>query len=263
MSTYWVAVVAVTSLVVLQGVTGEWRDAPYDEDEDFNTQVRYTDDAVLHCNDSRVGSFNYEVTKWILPNLDIVYPGNESCFANLDGTSCSRVSEDGLDMEIELVQDEHFGLYYCEVEDDLGQEHVVKRGLNYKGAHFGNTWPKYEKAAIWSICWAVIFGVLSGLGGVLYIKKYPGEYDDDEDEEEEEAKDKIDQKDPKSVYENAGYAHGDDTSIPGMTELDDRSRTDTPPPPAAVTVSTVNEEERPTKASMPAVEVPHDESTSF
>ena len=70
--------------------------------------------------------------------------GEAKTFKTLDGTAAWEVSAGGWEIAIILVQEAHFGLYYCIMKSPSGKHVVVKRGLNYQGPFFGDLWPKYR-----------------------------------------------------------------------------------------------------------------------
>ena len=45
-------------------------------------------------------------------------------------------------------QEEHFGFYHCITLDNNDTVHVVKKGVNYKGAYFGDLWDVYRMNVI-------------------------------------------------------------------------------------------------------------------
>lgn len=125
----------------------DWWNAPYTDDS-FNDQVEYGDNITLLCNDTRIPPgiiYDY----WVLPDLRIFTPGHHESFKTLDGIAGWYSSTDGKELTMYLLQEQHFGLYYCAVhtEDTNGKvldNFIVKKGVNMRGPFFGDLWEKYK-----------------------------------------------------------------------------------------------------------------------
>ena len=97
-----------------------------------------------------------KVYMWILPNGQIIRPGDV-------GNTADHISlkNNGMALEIDRIDDEHFGRYMCIV--DVGSDiKVIQRGLNVDGPYYG---PKhYEKfkhnAMIGGICAGAVLVLL-------------------------------------------------------------------------------------------------------
>ena len=140
--------------------------------------------------------------------------GESEIFDTIDGNA-SWISEPPPSriLQIKLVKEEHFGIYYCVLSDrSRVTKYVIKRALNYEGPSFGNVWPKYRRAA------AIALGTSGGwvalwiLGLALYyfgIKK---------DEPEESVSVNLRQLDHPKAYENGGYEDPSLTKIQTITD---------------------------------------------
>ena len=143
------------SIIVLLSITGanaSWMQKPYTNDS-FNEQRKYGENVTLTCSAGDSETVDY----WVLPDTTVMEAGDVIDFKTLDGVASWRVSTDGGNMDITLVQERHFGLYYCVLKTS-GKHYIIKRALNYRGPYFGDLWPKYK--------WNVISGCGTA-GGVL------------------------------------------------------------------------------------------------
>jgi len=181
----------------------EWESFPYDN-RDFNVQAEYGDDLTLVCNDTRLyEAGDFQVKKWILPDLQIMYPNDTIIFRSLDALSGWAVSSDGIEVDITLVQQEHFGPYLCVVDLADGSELAVKVGINMWGPDYGDTWQKYKDAIIWACSLTLAFIVACVVSFVFYTKNESPEIFPEE-EEDEVAASKAGLSNGK-VYENAAF----------------------------------------------------------
>lgn len=201
-------------LFILPGVVCSsdwWMEEPYETDS-FNVRCKYGENVSIPCQDHRKPSPE-EIQYWILPDLTVMNRTDYNEFQTLDGPAGWYINSNGTSVEVFLVQERHFGFYYCVFyNSSTGGVEVVKKGLNYKGPYFGDLWPTYEKAVVIGstaagICIA-LFTVLCLIYEIKFHKEWEEEFDQAKiyQEEMEIAKDGQTATTNSAIYSNPGYA---------------------------------------------------------
>ena len=126
----------------------EWMELPYGDDS-FNVKAEFNTNVTLSCNVSGVSS-EYEFQYWIAPDMTIMKESYSSSFRTLDGMAGWQVSEDGWELDAFLIQEAHFGFYYCIRSRVSNTDDVIaiKLAINYQGPYWGDLWEKYETNTI-------------------------------------------------------------------------------------------------------------------
>ena len=121
---------------------------PYGDDS-FNVKAEFNTNVTLSCNVSSV-SAEYEFQYWIAPDMTIMRQNYSTSFRTLDGMAGWQVSEEGWELDAYLIQEAHFGFYYCIRSSAADPDDVVavKLAINYQGPFWGDLWEKYETNTI-------------------------------------------------------------------------------------------------------------------
>ena len=136
-------------VIVLYHVAGdEWMELPHGDDS-FNVKAEFNTNVTLSCTVSSV-SAEYGFQYWIAPDMTIMKENYNTSFRTLDGTAGWQVSEDGWELHAFLIQEAHFGFYYCIRSRVLNPDDVIaiKLAINYQGPYWGDLWEKYETNTI-------------------------------------------------------------------------------------------------------------------
>ena len=132
-------------------------------------QIEYYKSVQMNCEfDHTETVVIQKVYMWILPNGQILRPGDVGNMENH-----ISLKNNGMALEIDRIDDEHFGRYMCIV--DVGSDiKVIQRGLNVDGPYYGPE--HYEKfkhnAMIGGICAGAVLVLLISIwiGHNLYHK---------------------------------------------------------------------------------------------
>ena len=131
------------SALVTSHVTGNnWMEEPYGDDS-FNTRAQFNTNVTLVCNDTVVTD-DYEFQYWIAPDMTIMKENYSDNFWTLDGWAGWEIRDGGVHLVAYLIQEAHFGFYYCVRERNPDDVYVIKKAINYKGPYWGDLWEKYE-----------------------------------------------------------------------------------------------------------------------
>ena len=116
--------------------------------------------------------------KWILPNADVI----ESPWVEPGRVPLRQTADDGSNLTISHLLDEHFGIYMCVVVNSDDQKwYVAKYGVNPDGPYFGNLWERYRLNVI--IGCSAAGGFLLICLGALAVYTFRYKEEDEEDEE--------------------------------------------------------------------------------
>lgn len=157
----------------------DWMEEPYG-DSSFNTRALFNTNVTLICNETNVPD-DYAFRYWIAPDLTIMPQNYSDSFRTLDGMAGWEVNDDGMELTAFLIQEAHFGFYYCVKQDFNGDVRVIKKAINYKGPYWGDLWEKYETQTIVGLSASGGFLAFVILIGITWYFRYQGDVTDEDE----------------------------------------------------------------------------------
>ena len=171
----------------------EWMELPYGDDS-FNVKAEFNTNVTLSCNVSSVSS-EYGFQYWIAPDMTIMKENYSFSFRTLDGMAGWQVSEDGWELHAYLIQEAHFGFYYCIRSTSDDDTIAIKLAINYQGPYWGDLWKKYETNTIVGLTASGSFLALA----IIVMITWHFRYDSKEPE--------VDHRKDDVIEENGSVAH--------------------------------------------------------